>query len=123
MADSYDPRVLFAAERTLLAWNRTTISFMAFGFVIERFGLALELLNHADITLFERHLSFYIGVSFIMLAAIFSVYSLKQFRRLLKTLPVHDIPAGYDLKFAQYPNAVAAVLALALVVYLTLGFA
>ena len=34
-----DPRVFFAAERTLLAWTRTSLTLMAFGFVVERFGL------------------------------------------------------------------------------------
>ena len=43
MSELNDPRVLFAAERTLLAWNRTSISIMAFGFVIERFGLFLQI--------------------------------------------------------------------------------
>ena len=38
-----DPRVFFAAERTLLAWNRTSLSLMAFGFVIERFGLFVHI--------------------------------------------------------------------------------
>ena len=34
MSGLEDPRVLFAAERTLLAWNRTRRSVFGFGFVI-----------------------------------------------------------------------------------------
>jgi Predicted membrane protein len=44
MSDLNDPRVFFAAERTLLAWNRTSLTLMAFGFVVERFGLFLHML-------------------------------------------------------------------------------
>lgn len=40
-----DPRVYFAAERTLLAWLRTGVTIMAFGFVVARFGLFLRLLR------------------------------------------------------------------------------
>jgi len=39
-----DPRVFFAAERTLLAWIRTGLTVMGFGFVVARFGLFLDLL-------------------------------------------------------------------------------
>lgn len=39
----HDPRFFFAAERTLLAWLRTGLTVMAFGFVIARFGLFLGL--------------------------------------------------------------------------------
>jgi putative membrane protein len=34
-----DPRVYLASERTFLAWVRTSISLMGFGFVIARFAL------------------------------------------------------------------------------------
>jgi putative membrane protein len=43
-----DPRVYFAAERTLLAWLRTGLTIMAFGFVVARFGLFLRLLRAED---------------------------------------------------------------------------
>jgi putative membrane protein len=37
-----DPRIFFAAERTLLAWIRTGLSLMGLGFVVARFGLFLR---------------------------------------------------------------------------------
>ena len=40
-----DPRVYFAAERTLLAWIRTGLTVMAFGFLVARFGLFLRLVT------------------------------------------------------------------------------
>jgi uncharacterized membrane protein YidH (DUF202 family) len=36
-----DPRVLFAAERTLMAWSRTAAGLMAFGFLVDRTTLLL----------------------------------------------------------------------------------
>jgi hypothetical protein len=37
-----DPRIYFAAERTYLAWIRTGLGLMGFGFVVARFGLFLK---------------------------------------------------------------------------------
>ena len=40
--DLDDPRVLWAAERTLLAWIRTGLAMMGFGFLVARFSLFLR---------------------------------------------------------------------------------
>lgn len=42
MTPEPDPRVFFAAERTFLAWIRTGLALMGFGFVVARFGLFLR---------------------------------------------------------------------------------
>ncbi|MBK8025173.1 MAG: DUF202 domain-containing protein [Chloroflexi bacterium] len=43
-----DPRVYFAAERTLLAWIRTGITTIGLGFVVAKFGLFLRYIAPHD---------------------------------------------------------------------------
>ena len=42
-----DPRVALAIERTYLAWIRTGLAMMGFGFVVARFGVFLRELERA----------------------------------------------------------------------------
>lgn len=122
MSDLNDPRVLFAAERTLLAWNRTSISLMAFGFVIERFGLFLKIAGHDEIKFLQRHISFYIGITFILLAAFIAIYSVIQHQRVLKTLSPSEIPSKYNLRASMLLNSFLGVLGIVIGVYLGRGF-
>jgi len=122
MSDLNDPRVLFAAERTLLAWNRTSISLMAFGFVVERFGLFLEIAGREEIKVFQRHISFFVGISFVLLATFIAVYSIWQHKRILKTIRPVEIPAGYNQDAGMVVNGIIGILGIVLSIYLIRGF-
>ena len=58
MSDLNDPRVFFAAERTLLAWTRTSITVMVFGFVVERFGLLAQMMLPKGGEIIQRNIFF-----------------------------------------------------------------
>lgn len=121
MSDLKDPRVLFAAERTLLAWNRTSLSFIAFGFLIERAGLLLHVLAPESVGVVNAMLGFWIGVLFILLGAFAAVWSSRQFWALLRTLSPAEFPTGYGFRWGLAVNMVVAFLGLVLVGALFIG--
>ena len=86
MAYVADPRILFAAERTLLAWQRTAIALMGLGFVIERFGLFLQMVLHEPLSGPQRNFSLGLGVLLLVLGAIVALISARQYRQLVKVL-------------------------------------
>ena len=118
MSELNDPRVLFAAERTLLAWTRTSLTFMAFGFVIERFGLFVHMLLQGKGEVLQRSASFWIGLLFIALGALSALAAIGQFRKVVVTLKPIEIPQGYRINLGVFTNVVVALLGALLIVYL-----
>ena len=117
MSDLNDPRVFFAAERTLLAWNRTSLSLMAFGFVIERFGLFVSLLMPQHNMPLQRGISFWTGLVFVLLGVFVALFSTLQFRKVLRTLKPVEIPEGYRTSPGVITNLMVAALGIVLTVY------
>lgn len=77
-----DVRNFFAAERTLLAWIRTGLSMMGFGFVVARFGLFLQEMakvNH-EIPPPRYGMSLWFGTALILAGVLVTVLSAVRYR-------------------------------------------
>ena len=116
-----DPRVLFAAERTLLAWQRSSVALMGFGFVIERFSLFLSALRHESENPGRHVFSLLVGVMLILLGACVAFVSSMMFRRFVKTLPADTVPPRYWIGFGFLINLVVSLGGICLAGYLLMG--
>jgi putative membrane protein len=112
-----DPRVLFAAERTLLAWQRTAIALMGFGFVVERFCLFLRIVTNQPLSIAQRGASLWLAVALLLLGALMAVASAIQFRQVVQGLGEKEIPRGYWVNMGVVLNFILARLALVLALY------
>ena len=77
-----------AAERTFLAWLRTGLALMGFGFVVARFGLFLQQIQLAENTAMPRNpgLSLWFGTSLILAGIVVSVLSAWRHIRIVQEL-------------------------------------
>ncbi len=112
-----------ANERTFLAWVRTAIAVMAFGFLVERFDLFLQI---AGQTIARRALSptgqlvgNISGLILIGLGAGMMVLAIVRFRRITTEIDSAQTLAGPGQRADVLLAGLLTVLGCALFVYLT----
>ena len=83
-----DPRIRFAGERTLLAWVRTGLAMMAFGFVVARFGVFLHEMAplRPNVPAQSTGLSLWFGTALVVLGAAVNVLAALEHMFFLRRL-------------------------------------
>jgi len=92
---SGDPRVFFAAERTLLAWVRTGIAAIGLGFVVARFAMFRRLLDPALAAVSPTGPTVFMGSALVLLGAFSSAVAAWQFLHFLHGLAPADRPSPH----------------------------
>jgi putative membrane protein len=114
-----DPRVYFAAERTLLAWIRTGMTIMAFGFVVARFGLFLRLLRaEGGAPVANGGVSPYVGSVLVLIGVVAISAGTKRYQEFCRLLGRESMPSPHAEVLPLIMGWTLAVLGIALVAIL-----
>ena len=104
-----------ANERTFLAWTRTGLATITFGFVVERFGLLLRELGLKSGTqnTSSIHYSSFIGVTLTLLGVVIMIVSLLNFLHIRRSIDSEQFhpQAGFAMLLTVLASLIGVVLA------------
>jgi putative membrane protein len=102
---SVDPRLLQANERTMLAWIRTGIALITFGFVIARIGVWLRALSGGARVLEARSPgTIWIGAAFAGMGVLANAMAIRRY-----LVSKRAIRSGQDLRDDAFPIVFATL--------------
>jgi inner membrane protein YidH len=121
-AAEQDPRVYFAAERTLLAWLRTGLGLIGVGFAVSRFGLFLREVGARESHLPRQAtgLSLWSGVAFVTVGVVVNLSAVIRHVRLVRELKTGTWIAGRVSTDAVILGLLLAGIGVGMAVYLIL---
>lgn len=116
-----DPRVFFAAERTLLAWVRSGLAVMALGLVIDKFGFLLSLLSASKGQQAHHDLSHYMGIILVLVGTLLVLGAQYNHYVYLPCLPPEDLPKQAIVRLDWFLTFSIAIIGLLLTIYLVVA--
>lgn len=110
-----------AAERTLLAWIRTGLAMMGFGFVVARFGLFLQQINLVARASVQpgSGWSLWFGTALIAIGCLMNVFAGWHHLKLVRALDRGSASHTHSTTQAVIIAFILAFIGLAMTIYLT----
>lgn len=118
-----DLRDYLAEERTFLAWIRTGLTLMGFGFVVARFGLFLRVMEitQGGSVAPAHGFSPWVGTAFIVVGVAVNLSSIRRHLRLVGELNSGQVMARRPSRQAVILALFLALVGIAMALYLILA--
>jgi len=113
-------RDYLAEERTFLAWLRTGMGLMGFGFVAARFGIFTDEPNvmQSAAGVQDHGVSLWFGTALVVIGVAVTLVSARRYMRLVGELNRGQVVHGYFSKEAVIVSVLLALFGIAMAIYL-----